>query len=298
MLSLRWENDFFVGTDRFYTNGLSLAVSHTGPSWMDPVANWLPWGQGRRTVGYDLTQGIATPADISRPVPDPADRPYAGALIMGLVLHVERSSSYHGLKLMTGVVGPWSMAEEMQRGVHRMVDGERPQGWDHQLDNEPVLNLAYEYRHRFRLAGPRDGWSVEALPFVGGMLGNLLTQGQIGGLVRFGYRVPDDFGPTLARGMGHMPPPRDDGQSGSGWGFSVYGGGAANLVLRDITLDGNTFEDSPSVEKELFVPAAGVGAVIGNRHVLASLTYVFWDKEFEAQKKSSNFGAVTVSYLF
>jgi len=83
-----------------------------------------------------------------------------------------------------------------------------PQGWSYQLKNEPVLNLAYEYRRRFQFAGHRGSWSVEALPLGGGMLGNVLTQGQIGGLLRFGYHIPDDFGPTLARGMGHMPPPR------------------------------------------------------------------------------------------
>ena len=50
-VSTRWENDCFGGTDKFYTDGVSLAVSHTGPSWMDPFANRLPWGEGRRTVG-------------------------------------------------------------------------------------------------------------------------------------------------------------------------------------------------------------------------------------------------------
>ena len=71
-LSLRWENDTFGGTDRFYTDGVSLGVSHTGPSWMDPVANWLPWGQGRRTVGYDVAQAMVTPSgyNTSRSRPD------------------------------------------------------------------------------------------------------------------------------------------------------------------------------------------------------------------------------------
>jgi len=50
-VSLRWENDTFGGTDRFYTDGVLLSLTHTGPSWMDPVADWLPWGEGRRTVG-------------------------------------------------------------------------------------------------------------------------------------------------------------------------------------------------------------------------------------------------------
>jgi lipid A 3-O-deacylase len=298
--SVRWENDAFGGTDRFYTDGVALGITRTGPSWMDPVANCLPWGEGRRTVGYDVTQAMFTPADTTRRVPDPNDRPYAGILAVGISLHVERSNSYHGLKFFTGVVGPWSLAEETQREIHRLIGNGQPQGWSYQLENEPILNLAYEYRHKFRLGGRREGWSVEALPSAGGMLGNVFTQGQIGGLARFGYNIPDDFGITLARGMGQMPPPRraESGKASSDWGFSIFGGGVANLVLRNITLDGNTFQDSPNVDKKLFVPAASFGINVGNRRFLASFAYVFRGKEFKGQADASKFGAVTFSYLF
>jgi len=298
--SVSWENDTFAGTDQFYTDGVSLSVAHTGPSWMDPVADWLPWGEGRRTVGYNVAQGMYTPADTTLAIPDPNDRPYAGILSLGLTLHVERSNSYHGLKFITGVVGPWSLAEETQREVHYYVGSGKPQGWSYQLKNEPIFNLAYEYRHKFRLAGRADGWAVQAMPMASAWLGNVLTEGQIGGLLRFGYRMPDDFGVALARDMGHLPPPpRQEGiRFRSSWGFSIYGGAVANLVLRDITLDGNTFQDSPSVDKELFVPVAAVGMAVGNRRFLASFTYVFWGKEFEGQPEYSQFGAVTFSYFF
>jgi hypothetical protein len=299
-VSVHWENDTFGRTDRFYTDGVALGVSHTGPSWMDPLADWLPWGEGRRTVGYDVAQAMFTPADTDRSIPDPNDRPYAGILAVGLTLHVEKEHSYHGLKFVTGVVGPWSLAEETQREVHHLVGIDQSQGWDYQLENEPIFNFAYEYRHKFHLAGDRDKWSLQALPLAGGWLGNMLIQGQAGGLLRFGYNVPDDFGPTLVRGMGHMPPPRRDahGQSKSDWGYSVYGGSVANLVLRDITLDGNTFEDSPSVDKKFFVPMAGVGVSVGNRRFQASFAYIFWGKEFEGQDENSKFGSLTVSYFF
>jgi len=298
--SIRWENDIFGGTDQYYTDGISLAVSHTGPSWMDPLADWLPWGEGRRTVSYDCTQTIFTPEDQDLSPPDPADCPYAGILAFGLTLHVEKDRSYHGLKFVTGVVGPWALAEETQREVHHLFGNDQSQGWDYQLENEPIFNFAYEYRHKFHLAGDRDKWSLQALPLAGGWLGNMLIQGQAGGLLRFGYNMPDDFGPTLVRGMGHMPPPRRDAraQSKSDWGFSVYGGSAANVVLRDITLDGNTFEDSPSVDKKFFVPMAGVGASVGNRRFQASFSYIFWGKEFEGQDENAKFGSLAIRYFF
>lgn len=121
--SLRWENDTFAGTDQFYTDGVGLAVSHTGPSWLDPVANRLPWGEGRRTVSYDFAQAMFTPSDTDLNPPDPNDRPYAGILALGLTLHVEKPQAYHGLKFITGVVGPWSGAEQVQNAVHDLGGG-------------------------------------------------------------------------------------------------------------------------------------------------------------------------------
>lgn len=297
--SVRWENDAFGGTDKFYTDGVALGVSHTGPSWMDPVANFLPWGEGRRTVGYDVAQGMFTPSDKDRNPPDPNDRPYAGILAFGLTLHVEKTNSYHGLKFVTGVVGPASQAKETQDAVHELIGNGKSQGWDYQLHNEPIFNFLYEYRHRFHLVGEREGWSAEALPIGGGWLGNMLIQGQAGGLLRGGYHMPDDFGPSLVRDIGFMPPPRRDPSSQSShWGFSVYAGAFGNLVLRDITLDGNTFRDSPSVDKKYFVPIADVGMSIGNRRFQASFSYIFLGKEFEGQNQNEKFGTISFSYFF
>lgn len=65
-------------------------------------------------------------------------------------------------------------------GKMTLQGGRQSQGWDYQLKNEPILNLAYEYRHKFRLAGRPNGWAIEAIPGAGGWLGNFLTQGQVG----------------------------------------------------------------------------------------------------------------------
>jgi hypothetical protein len=299
-VSVRWENDTFGGTDRFYTDGVSVSVVHRGAGWLDGFADWLPWGEGKRSVGYDVGQIIVTSGDKLMALPDPLDRPYAGALLAGLTLHVERGRCYHGLKLIAGVVGPWSFAEETQTEVHRLVSVDLPQGWDYQLGNEPVVDLVYEHRRRYRLLGDVSGFACEALPTATAMVGNLLTQGQVGGQLRMGYRLPDDFGVTLLRGMGHLPPPRRSRSASwrSSWGAYGYAGIHANLVLHNITLDGNTWQDSRSVDKELFVPAAEVGFAVITRHLVTAFSYVFMGREFEGQQQNSEFGAFTVTYLF
>lgn len=298
-LSARWENDIFAGTDRFYTDGVSLSLAHTGRSWLDGLANRLPWGEGRRTASYELGQIMITPQKTSTPIPDPNDRPYAGILYAALSLHVERDSHYHGLKLIGGVIGPWSLAEQTQKQVHRWTGSPIPKGWDAQLHNEPVLNLVYEHLRRFALWGTERGMGVEALPVGNVMLGNVLIQGQVGTQVRFGYNLPRDFGTTLMRGMVHLPPPCLSTAPGAPrWGTYLFGGGNVNLVARNITLDGNTWKDSPSVNKEWFVPAAEFGVSLWVRRFTTSFAYVVWAREFKAQPEPFEFGAVTVSYRF
>ncbi len=52
------------------------------------------------------------------------------------------------------------------------------------------------------------------------------------------------------------------------------------------------------MDKEFFVPMAGVGVSVGNRRFQASFSYIFWGKEYEHQDENAEFGALAVSYFF
>lgn len=293
----RWENDTFGGEDRFYTDGVSLSLSYTGRNWLDPLADWLPFGKGRRTISYEIAQAMFTPSDTDLAIPDPKDRPYAGILAFGLSLHIEHDHVYHGLKLIAGVVGPASLAEKTQDTVHDIVGTDKSQGWDYQLGNEPLFNLVYEHRRKYRLLGEAHRASLQAIPVGNIMLGNMLTQAQLGGQFRFGYNIPDDFGVSLLRGMSHLPPPRWSPEAPL-WGVYLFAGGGANFVAHDITLDGNTWRDSRSVDRKWFVPAGQVGVAVSHRRFTVAFAYVFWGEEFDGQSEHSKFGAVTAAYRF
>ena len=299
-LSVRYENDIFGGTDRFYTDGVSISLIHSGPEWLEKLADRLPWSPARHSLGFDFGQLMVTPADKSLVVPDPKDRPYAGILFVGVALHVNANNRYHGFKFVTGVVGPWSLAGETQREVHRWVGSEQALGWDSQLHNEPLLNLVYEHRRKYSLLGSSRGWSAEAIPTVTAMAGNLLTQAQIGGQLRVGWNLPNDVGVTLMRGMGHLPPPIPTPltEAPVRLGVLAYGGLHGNLVLHNLTLDGNTWTDSPSVEKNLLVPAGELGFGVVTPRILAAFSYVIFGREFKDQVSNSKFGALTVTYRF
>ncbi len=292
--SIRWENDAFDATDANYSSGASLAYAHKGPGLIGGVWNLFGEPEGKRISTYEVSQLQYTPVDLERTIPDPNDRPYAGFLYLGLTSHLQRGDSLHGLKLYAGVVGPASLAEQGQKLVHRTFGYHMPKGWDHQLKNEPIINLLYEYRHRFHLTPKDAAIGVELIPVGDAFLGNYLIQAQAGAQLRVGYHLPDDFGTTTLLGIGYLPFPQDDAARRA-WGCYAYAGGNASLVARNLTLDGNTFANSPSVDKRPVVPAFEFGASLWTHWAQATFSYVMLGKEFYGQKVREDFGSILFS---
>lgn len=296
-ISIRWENDTFGGTDANYTNGMSLAFSGSGEGLIGGVWNLFGAPEGRRFAAYDLGQLQFTPNDIGRQNPDPNDRPYAGLLYLGLTTFLRDEENLHGIKLFAGVVGPASLSESVQKATHRLFGYSLPEGWSYQIKNEPIVNLLYEYRHKFHLT-PADGVvGVELLPIGGGMLGNYLIQAEAEAQLRIGYQLPDDFGVTVLRGIGFLPVPQDHGTHHA-WGIYAFVGGGVNLIARNLVLDGNTFAHSRSVDKRPILPAVEFGASLWTRRFQASFSYVMWGKEFYGQQVREDYGSILLSCFF
>lgn len=296
-VTLRTENDLPANVDRYYTNGFSLSYARCAE---DGEALWpgilrLPGFDrpGLLGNGFDFGQVMVTPGDTTLSKPDPRDRPYAGLLFFGVSWQRLGADRYAALKLITGVVGPPSFAEETQKAVHRTMGVALPQGWDHQLKTEPILNAVYEQRRRVGSWGAREGWGGDSL-FIGGvMLGNVLTQAYAQVQVRAGWRTPPDFGSSLIRGIGALPPARD----AAPWGAHLFAGLGGQAVARNITLDGNTLRSGPRVDRRLLVPAAEAGFVVRGRVWQITASWVVWGREFETQVRHSEFGALSVSYF-
>lgn len=298
-LSLRWENDAFAGTDRDYSNGTSLALLLRGRGLLGGF--WDLFGQSEREYfqEYEVGQAIVTPSDTSLTIPDPNDRPYAGLLYVDLGTAIRHENLFHGFKIVTGVVGPYSLAEETQNWFHDIIGSGHAMGWDYQLHNEPIFNLVYEHRRKYELFQTHSGFGSDIIPAGSAMLGNVLIQAQVGAQLRLGYHLPDDFGTTLLRGFGAMPFPQYSSQEPvPKFGLYAFASAGGTAVARNITLDGNTFQDSPHVDKRPFFPSTEIGARLWTRWFEVSFSYVYWGKEFYGQQADSRFGAVYLSWFF
>jgi hypothetical protein len=296
--SIRFENDYFAGTDENYTNGISMALTQTGKGLLGGVWDLFGDVAGNRFATYELTQLMFTPTDLNRSNPDPTDYPYAGLLYLGFTTHLEQENSLHSLKLIAGLVGPDAFAKDVQEFAHKELNSTLAQGWAYQIKNEPVVNLVYEYRYKYALTPHDAAVGIELIPMGGAFLGNYLIQAETDAQCRIGYHLPDDFGTTVLRGIGYLPFPQEDDKAHNAWGIYVFAGGGVNLVARNLVLDGNSFAESRSVDKRIFLPAAEFGASLWTLWFQTTFSYVMWGKEFYGQKTREDYGSVLLSYLF
>lgn len=300
IFNLVWENDIVAGTDRGYTNGVRLSwlsSEKDAPVWARNVAGHLPLvdQNGKKRVSIAVGQSIFSPDNLLVRTPDPNDRPYAGWLYGAVGLVSDTGTSYENMVLTLGVVGPWSFAEQTQKFVHTGIRGDYPQGWHHQLKNEPGLILTYERKWRGLYEASAFGLGADIVPHMGANLGNVNTSASVGTTLRVGYDLPADYGPPRIRpslpGSDFFVPT----QQLSGYLFTTVEGRA---IARDIFLDGNTFRDSPSVDKEPFVGSLQVGGALTYGDTRLSYTHVFMTQQFETESHPEQFGALTLSYRF
>jgi lipid A 3-O-deacylase len=293
-VSFRWENDVVGGTDRNYSNGLSLVASLRGRGPLGWIWRAVGAADSQLVSGYEVSQMINTPKDIRSPNPDPNDMPYSGILYGGVSTLWAHGDRLEGFKLVAGVVGPASGAERTQRAFHRLIGSPEPMGWSHQLENQFILNMVAEHRRRFTIVGSPSGWQGQAIPLVGGTAGNGLVQAQAQARFRVGYHLPDDFGTTQLRGLGNQPFP---GSRHGNARFGVHGfaGIGGTAVARNLALDGNSSGNGPHVKKKACFPSAEAGFSIWVARVTLTFAYVFWGREFETQERPVRFGAATVT---
>ena len=299
VFTLVFENDLFFHTDRDYTNGVLAAYTTAPddtPDWALRAARLLPLFPhgGVVRTSYSLGQSIYTPTDISLANPPLTDRPYAGFLYGAIGLIAENGQQLDQLQLQLGMVGPASLAEQAQTFVHRVRGFDLPQGWNTQLKNEPGLVLTYERSWRAYETGQIFGLSFDLDPHLGGAIGNVYDYVNAGAMVRFGFDLPNDYGPVRidpAMPGANFYEPKDDG-----FNWYVFAGVDGRAIARNLFLDGNSFVASRSVAKNPFVGDLQFGAAISYARVRIAFTHVFRSKEYRHQPGVDQFGAVSVSF--
>jgi lipid A 3-O-deacylase len=319
------ENDVFnyspTHTDRYYTHGTQISgasppIDYKSLPWLvrlpclleesRATCDRLRAGESITEVdpdlkirwGLELGQNIYTPAS-KDPIPDPKDRPYAGWAYGGLSFGSYSKTQSNSLELQLGLVGPSSGAAWVQDNFHDLIRAARFQGWNHQLRDEVAFVVLGERRWAPRPIWPPGandgaGWAIDTTPHVDFALGTVQDSVSVGDALRIGYGLNADYGPPRIR-------PAPSGSTfimqESNWSAYVFAGLDGRAVAHDIFLDGNTFLNSPHVDKRWLVWEATSGAALRWRGVRLAYTHVWQSEEFLGQRGPQEFGSWSVTLL-
>lgn len=312
-ITLQIENDTFYDTDRGYTQGMKLSWTSPElnsdwdypliPTWSIPLIERLPFinqSGYRHCVSFGLGQNMYTPEEIGRHDLIENDRPYAGITYLEIGFHGKTNHRMDTIEFDIGIVGRHSYAEDCQRTFHDWIDVTDPKGWKHQLHDEPIFNAFIERQWKFTPIEYGHGFGSDVIPHIGGGIGNAFIGVNVGGEVRFGWHLPNDFGTSIikAGSDGNIPSNAYDPQALTRFGIHLFLALEGTAVAHDILLDGNTFRDSHSVEKKHFVACwiGGIGISAGRFKI--TYAYVYRTKEFETQEHDQEYGSISLSYTF
>ncbi|MEX2630280.1 MAG: lipid A deacylase LpxR family protein [Tistlia sp.] len=301
--SLSVENDVVGGTDRDYTTGTHISYLSDEldcTNFARSLGSVLPFFDADRELRYQVGVGqiYFTPEDTLATELVRDDRPYAGWLYasFGLVSYNDATPTEIGqmetLNIDIGVVGPWALAEEMQNSFHQLIGADESDGWSNQLGNEPGVAVSYSTKWRVIYEPIEDtNFGVDFMPHIGATVGNVLTDAAIGGTVRIGTGLDRDFGPPRIR----PAVPGSSYFSEGGFDTYLFASIEGRAVGRDIFLDGNTFRDSHSVDKEYFVGDLQLGIAVMFDKWRVSYTHVTRSPQFQGDEWST-FGSLALSF--
>jgi len=241
-LELRIDNDQFALTpaedERWYTHGFVARATYdaaadapdarTLATWCAAVIGCDPGARTLRTVS--LQQAIHAPAYPGTPAPQPADRPFAATLALGLEIASEGERTRQALALRLGVVGPAALGEPVQNTLHRLIGETAAAGWPWQVRAQPLVEFGWS-----RLV--RRDLPVAGMDWVGrtaATLGTPITQAALGAMLRAGL-------PPARPGWPGEPAPL-----GRGRDWHVFAGAEARAVARNVLIDGERYGGATS----------------------------------------------------
>jgi hypothetical protein len=196
------------------------------------------------------------------------------------------------------VVGPLALGEETQKFIHnKVISSTDPQGWDSQLRNEPAAMVSWQriWPEAYHLSF--GDLHFRTSPYGGATLGNVYTYASSGIVLQLlpkatkWQSLPLRVRPAMP-GTGYFSVPTNT------FSWSLFAGLEGRLVAQNIFLDGNSFKDSPSVDKKNLVADANVGLALTYGETQISYTLNWRSEEFHGQDTSDLFGAVSIGYRF
>lgn len=308
---LTFENDavsLINKSDDGYSNGIKYAWGRVGyqdfdslnlPSWIAYLSDWTYINQGdskNYSIAYGVSQGMFTPDDLEESELIEDDRPYAGTLLWHAKIRSYGNNRANSLGLVLGVAGPASLAEQSQTIIHKAIDATTPEGWDNQINNEPVFRVEGEHIERFYDYKFSNNLEFDTSSYSELGVGNLRSDIGTGLTIRLGNMLEQTYSSINPNSSGILTSITNRSKGRFYW--QLFTSAYASYVFNDITLNGNTFSDSHSVDlvNEQILVSFGASALYNNWGAVFSIHR--GNEQFEGQDNVSKFGSITISYHY
>nr|WP_256489560.1 lipid A deacylase LpxR family protein [Pleionea sp. CnH1-48] len=170
--ALYFDNDLFAlrSSDQDYTGGLSvtLAGRRATEYWfsLDPLLTQVNnvtgltqrhSGHDRQLHSFEVGFTVFTPEDIKSTAAQMNDRPYASLLYLSNThesIDFENDSAWVST-LTLGVLGA-PVVSNIQSGLHKVLGGDKPVGWDNQISEGGELTFRYSVARQNLFYGDYD----------------------------------------------------------------------------------------------------------------------------------------------
>ena len=278
---LTTENDADFRTDRDYTYGSEISLLYEKKK--------------NSYISFCIAHQMFTPNDFDKEDVDLSkERPYAGYMYLGMGLHSVDGNKLDSLNIQLGFVGPSTKMDKVQKIIHDIIGSPEPKGWEEQIGDELIIQVNYEKRW-YRSINEKS----DIVYYLGGNLGNASIKAAGGAFYKYGWNLKKTFSPRRIDYRGYTNIPvygYEKKETSQSFYFDLWC--EADIVARDIFLDGNTFKDSVHIDKEIFVAKGGFG--FGYRYKNFTVDYLrtYSTKEFKVQNYYHSFGSLVFAYNF
>jgi lipid A 3-O-deacylase len=263
-----YDNDYFTKTDEYYSQGITF--DYVQPSIKKFILAKFLLTPYKTVPQYGVTFNLFgyTPTSITSDSILYGDRPFNASI--SLKTFAIQADDKHKQQIATafsiGVTGPAGLGYQIQDNIHRWLKNTIPQGWQHQIKNDIIINYQINYEKQLLTAGNIFLLNTTAEARLG-TLNNKLSGGFNFMAGRFNKRFsPVNYSKKKAE-------------------YYFYGQSRVNFIGYDASMQGGLFNrKSPytiaggDVSRATFQADAGV--IVNFKKLYLSYTQSFLTKEF------------------
>jgi len=285
MVRLYYDNDFFAGTNRYYTSGLRAEYISPACFYVITSRLLLRWGLRSRTYyGFSFTHQLFTPERLAADYQDQQDRPFAGKMEAShfMISNLRDERLRFLTELQVGVLGPIAAGRYLAQG-------------DSLWEDQVGFDLLLGYRARLE-KGIVDPEFFDLSAFGEAQLNTGLTYAEAGAVIRVGRLNPPfydlEFATQSLRGTREI----------YDWQLFLHLQGAARLVGYDASLQGGLINrGSPYTldgsDLRRLVPRGSVGLTFIYKFLGLGYEHVFMGPPFQ-EANAHSFGQVKLMVAF